>query len=149
MDYILGNHELWLRKTECKDSIEKFEAVMDAVQDLGVHTAPKKVHLLMSEIVRAYQVYIADDKGNSAVWIVPLLSWYDRTLSVDIPTLDSSLEGWMDEYLCKWPPQFKTVTSCSSSISQYFVNLNRSYIRRYDSPVISFSHFYSRPEQLL
>jgi Icc-related predicted phosphoesterase len=117
--YVPGNHELWVREGKC-DSIEKFRQILSLCDEIGINTRPGRA---------------------GKAWIVPLFSWYepdyDRLGEADV----SSLEGWADFYFCKWPVGM-------GSISEYFLNLNKSRIKEYDGPVITLSHFLPRRELL-
>lgn len=117
--YVPGNHELWVRDGKC-DSIEKFHQVLTLCDDIGILTHPDKVR---------------------EIWIVPLFSWYEPAYDIDGDADASSLEGWSDFYFCKWPIDVQ-------SAADYFLRLNDSRIRKYDGPVITFSHFLPRRELL-
>ncbi len=125
-----GNHELWLVKSACADSLRKFHQTLDLCRQSAVRTTP----------VRLGQ----DDR---AVWVVPLFSWYARledgedTLFVEKPGEDPSLDAWSDTHFVKWPDLGGLTPS------QYFARLNRSALaREYDAPIVSFSHFLPRRE---
>lgn len=114
-----GNHELWVRTDNC-NSIEKLHRILALCDLLGIHTRPAKI----------------DD-----VWIVPLFSWYDSAFSGMPETDQSELEAWADFHFCKWPAGL-------GEVSRFFLSLNEANIKRYDAPVISFSHFLPRRELL-
>lgn len=68
--FVPGNHEAWLHSSELEngDSCEKLEKISDLCQEMGVHINPVLV-------------------GNTefrphGLWIAPLQSWYDGTLTV-------------------------------------------------------------------
>lgn len=117
--YTPGNHELWVRG-DWRDSIEKLEQLMELCDRLDVRT----------------RVGLA-----SGYWIVPLLSWYDETLDGDFNIDPSELEGWGDFHYCRWPAGL-------SKPSQYFLTRNKVVLKKYDKPVISFSHFLPRRDLL-
>jgi len=117
--YVPGNHELWVRTDDCH-SIEKFSRIQAHCEGLGIHTRSLKV---------------------GGLWVVPLLSWYDPSFDDDESADLSQLEGWSDFYFCKWPPEVALP-------SEYFLGLNRPFIRSYDAPVISLSHFLPRRDLL-
>ena len=117
--YVPGNHELWVR-TGDQDSLEKFTRILGLCDALNVETRPAQV--------RDY-------------WIVPLFSWYHPSFDLESVGDDDELEGWGDFRFCRWPRWIEEVSS-------YFIQLNEPNIRRYDGPVISFSHFLPRPELL-
>jgi len=131
--FTVGNHELWLRKSGCADSLEKFQTVIKLCETLGVHT-------------QAYQY----EGRSSSVWLVPLFSWYQLpengqdTLFIPKTGEDWARCGWMDNVLCRWPDYF---TEQLISPADYFLSLNQSVLSaNYDAPIISFSHFLPRRE---
>lgn len=129
-----GNHELWIREDQApydyEDSIEKFHAIITLCNSLGVHTRPIKVHC-----------------GNEThAWVIPLFSWYSQPdedsedslyVSRDSEDKEVTKQAWMDNHLCKWPYIAQTP-------AKYFANLNSDFIKVYDSPVVSFTHFLPR-----
>jgi predicted phosphodiesterase len=117
--YVPGNHELWVRDGEY-DSVEKFRQVLRLCDEIGICTRPAR-------------------SGKN--WIVPLFSWYESDYDLLGEADASSLEGWADFYFCRWPVRM-------GSVSEYFLNLNESRIKKYDGPVITLSHFLPRRELL-
>ena len=117
--FVPGNHELWVRD-EGRDSLEKFHAVLRLCDRLGVRTAPARV-------------------GDA--WVVPLFSWYDASFDVRGEGDEASLEAWSDRYFCRWPPD-------AGRTDELFLAMNEPHVRRYDAPVITFSHFVPRPDLL-
>ena len=117
--YMPGNHELWVR-TEAQDSIEKFNQVLDLCDELDVETRPARV---------------------GSYHIVPLFSWYDDSLDTGEPADPEELEGWGDFAFCTWPAGL-------GKVCDHFIEMNRSRVRAYDGPVISFSHFLPRRDLL-
>jgi len=67
-------------------------------------------------------------------WVVPLFSWYDGVF-------EPEMKAWADFHFCKWP-------EAAAPLSEYFLRLNESQLKRYDAPVITFSHFLPRSELL-
>lgn len=116
--FVPGNHEFWVSK-ETENSLIKFEQILSLCDDLGIHTRPKIV------------------EGAS---VVPLFSWYESAFYPAGNRNAKELEGWGDYHLCKWPST-RGFDPC-----KHFVGLNKSNIRPYDRPVISFSHFVPRLE---
>jgi len=114
--FVPGNHELWVRG-EPRDSVEKFHAVLAACAGVGVRTAPARV---------------------GGAWVVPLFSWYDAAFDVAGEADHASLEAWSDRYFCRWPP--------GPPPAELFLGMNARHLRRYDAPVVSFSHFVPRTE---
>lgn len=128
--FVPGNHELWLRENLFEDSWQKFEHILGMCRTLGVRTDPLK---------------LATDNGD--VWVVPLFSWYvqphegDDSLHKDKPGEDKTLSMWLDNQLIKWPDWNGRIAD------EVFLELNRSRLqRRYDAPVLSFSHFLPRTD---
>jgi len=118
--YVPGNHELWVRDG-AYDSMEKLRRVLELCRRIDVETNPVKV---------------------DGLWLVPLFSWYDREFDSDGDDRDlEELEGWADFYFCKWPAGV-------GDICQHFLDMNEANIRRFDAPVISFSHFLPRRDLL-
>jgi len=131
--FVPGNHELWMHNSGWRDSLHKFEAVLDICGDLNILYRPAKL----------------GEKDRNPVWIVPLFSWYtqpgegDDSLYLNKPGEDSSNRMWSDNSYIKWPDngpvRFKP--------AQFFLEKNKKYLQdSFDSPVISFSHFLPRQE---
>lgn len=117
--FVPGNHELWVRGDE-RDSMQKFHAVLRLCDQAGVRTSPARI---------------------GGVWIVPLFSWYDEEFDVRGEGVHEELEAWSDRYFCRWPGSVLRV-------DEAFLEMNEPYVRRYDAPVITFSHFVPRPDLL-
>jgi predicted phosphodiesterase len=115
--FVPGNHELWVRGEE-RNSMEKFEAVLRLCDQAGVRTQPARV---------------------GGTWIVPLFSWYDPDFDVRGEGVEEELEAWSDRYFCRWPAGI-------GRIDQAFLRMNEPWVRPYDAPAITFSHFVPRPE---
>jgi len=113
-----GNHELWVRD-EARDSIDKLNQILELCDELDVETQPASV---------------------GRYRIVPLFSWYDDSLGVDDPD-DPDLEGWGDFAFCRWPRGI-------ANVSDHFAEMNRTRVKPYCDPVISFSHFLPRRDLL-
>ena len=128
--FVPGNHELWIRKGEHANSVEKFESILRLCESLGVQTGPEVI-----------------GSGEDRVCVVPLFSWYTRpgegsdSLYRERPDAEPSESVWADDYLVKWPRtgDFRAV--------QYFMDLNAERVRaEYPVSRISFSHFLPRQE---
>jgi predicted phosphodiesterase len=117
--YVPGNHELWVADRQKGSSVGKFYQVQALARGCGVHTEPLDLE---------------------AVSIVPLLAWYDH--SYDEPG-EELLQRWSDYHLCFWPEQFD-----QPRITEYFLALNRPFLKARPQPVISFSHFVPRADFL-
>jgi len=114
-----GNHELWVRNAEY-DSIEKLRRVLDLCAELNVSTNPVRFKNL---------------------WVVPLFSWYDGVFDEEKDNQTSARQAWADFHFCKWPAEV-------NPLPDYFLNLNKSNLKTYDAPVITFSHFLPRADLL-
>jgi predicted phosphodiesterase len=115
--FVPGNHELWVRGEE-RDSMEKFRSILRICDQVGVRTAPARVE---------------------DTWVVPLFSWYDPSFDVEGEGVEDELEGWADRYFTRWP-------SGMGRVDAAFLRMNEPHVRRYDGPVVTFSHFVPRPE---
>lgn len=131
--FVPGNHELWVRRQECPDSLAKFWRVLELCHALGVQTSPGK---------------IGSAPGTPGIWVVPLFSWYVQpeegsdSLFVHKEGEDPTLEMWADNYFTRWPAQQQEL-----NVAETFLRLNEAHVyRSYDAPVISFSHFMPRAE---
>jgi predicted phosphohydrolase len=119
--FMPGNHEFWVSK-ESDNSLTKLDQILALCDDLGIHTRPKMIE---------------------EAWIVPLFSWYESMFYPAGDPDSPELEGWGDYHLCKWPDPVGNIPFDPLS---HFIDLNKSRIRDYDRPVISFSHFVPRLE---
>jgi predicted phosphodiesterase len=131
--FVPGNHELWIRRKECTDSMTKFWRVLELCAALGVRTSPAKV---------------GTARGHTGVWVVPLFAWYVQpeegrgSLFVPKEGEDATLEMWADNYFTTWP-----LLGQGGTVAEAFLRLNDARLHRpYDAPVISFSHFLPRIE---
>ena len=127
--FVPGNHELWLRRSQFADSLEKFYAIQALCSSTGVCTQP------------------AQFGHYQKVWLVPLLSWYDdkdqphSSLYIEKDYAeDRTDELWSDFVQTRWP-------SDMGPLAQWFAQQNETWLEQdYDHPVISFSHFLPRQE---
>lgn len=115
--FVPGNHELWVRG-DPRDSVEKFHAVLEACDRLGVRTRPARI---------------------AGRWVVPLFSWYHDSFDHTGRGVREELDAWSDFYFCRWPAEV-------GRPDEFFAALNERHLRPYDAPVITFSHFVPRPE---
>jgi predicted phosphodiesterase len=125
--FVPGNHELWSSTDAAgTDSLAKFTAVLALCARLGVETAPARV---------------AD------VMVVPLFSWYDRSLAFpahatgDAPPL--SLRLWADYSRCRWPPELLTgggirgnEDASDAAIAAHFARLNEPIIASANAQIV-------------
>jgi Calcineurin-like phosphoesterase len=117
--YVPGNHELWVRPDNRKDSLRKFATVQQLASDCGIHVGP--LHL---------------DK----VSLVPVLAWYDYSFGTPSEEL---LEHWADYQMCSWPKTFD-----QARITRHFLEVNVPFTPQADRQVITFSHFVPRSDLL-
>lgn len=112
--FVPGNHEAWLNqheRNEFASSLEKLDQCNAICREHGAYVDP---------------VYIA---GPHPVWILPLQSWYDGTLSFD-EELCQGFEHWpwVDFARCKWE-DFPEMESPNARIplglTEYFLERNR------------------------
>ncbi len=129
--FVSGNHDLWLRNTDCENSLVRFQQLLTTCAALDVRTEPARLN-----------------GTGSGVWIVPLQAWYEKpeesTRSLFVPKKgeDPTLKMWVDNRSIRWPDCSKTGT-----IADFFLKMNDHAVNRtYDAPVISFSHFLPRKE---
>ena len=127
--FVPGNHELWVRKGECAHSLDKFQHILDLCRALNIGTTAEKI-----------------DTTETAVWIVPLFSWYEQpeegsdSLFMPKPGEDPTLRMWNDNRFTHWP-------ALNSTVAGHFLNLNEAHLQgRNGAPVISFSHFLPRAD---
>lgn len=128
--FVPGNHELWVRRSQFQDSLEKFHAIERLAKSTGVKMEPV--------LVGQYQ----------KVWLVPLLSWYDdkdepeHSLYVQKDYAEDRTDDiWGDFIHARWPYDL------DQPLAQLFADHNERYLQtQYDQPVISFSHFLPRQE---
>lgn len=109
--FVPGNHEAWIGRNHhhrYPSSLEKLNAVREACRKREVHVDA---------------LYLA---GDHPVWIVPVQSWYDGTLSFD-EDLSSGFASWpwVDFVRCKWPtrrfpPMHGVNARIPSGLVEYF-----------------------------
>lgn len=128
--FLPGNHDVWLKNDEYPDSIAKLDALLEAADNLGVHTRPLR---------------LGDDAAPFVV--VPLHSWYDSSLGVDDPLSKEDadlIHGWSDEHFCKWPKG-----TAPTDVFRRNESVIADVKARYPGvPVISFSHMVPRRDLL-
>lgn len=127
--FVPGNHELWVRRSDFTDSLQKFQAIQQLCRYCGVHIEPVKIG------------------QHRQVWLVPLFSWYDdkqhpdHTLFMEKNAEDRTDQMWGDFFHARWPD------SLDVPLAEYFAGLNEPVLNwQYDAPIISFSHFLPRQE---
>jgi hypothetical protein len=131
--FVPGNHDLWLRGGEARDSLRKFHRLRAICEAQGVSLEPRRVGV--------------DGRGDP-LWIVPLHGWYEKPeeaeTSLFVPKRgeDPSLGMWVDNWAVKWPDFGGGITPAS-----YFCGMNELALREpLAGTVITFSHFLPRSE---
>jgi Calcineurin-like phosphoesterase len=148
--FVPGNHEAWLsnqlasgrnhsRITET--SLEKLQRCYDTCRSIGVLIDP---------------VYLSG--GPHPVWILPLQSWYDGSLSFDEELCQGfEVWPWVDFARCKWnttafPPMKSPNARIPRGLVEYFLEHNRMHTLEpwnaflqshpeFQAPSITVSHF--------
>lgn len=115
--YVVGNHELWVRKQKGTSSIDKYWQIHKLAEQHSIEVG-----------MREY--------GNQQLTIIPFASWYDYSFGKPSPMLRSS---WVDYSVCKWPEDYD-----EQAITHYFLQLNQPFLGVECSTIISFSHFLPR-----
>lgn len=130
--YVPGNHELWVRNSPTKNSLDKLYDIQRLCESLDILTQPVRIGTAAPE---------------RALWVVPLLSWYHGkghpdTLYGEKPGCDDrTAEMWSDFFLAKWPE------SMADDVAQYMLQQNTQAVEQpYDAPVVSVSHFLPRQD---
>jgi Calcineurin-like phosphoesterase len=121
--FVPGNHEAWCQPSSPQDtpttSWEKLEQCLDICRSLQVYVDP---------------VYIDDGTvhGQHSVWILPLQSWYDGSLSFDEELCAGfDVWPWADFKRCVWGPDFPAIANPSTlariphGVANYFLECNR------------------------
>lgn len=114
--FVPGNHELWCSTQPLADSLQKCDAVLALCAKLGVETEPARV---------------------GAVQVVPLLSWYDRSLALPARALGGApplpLRLWADYGRCRWPDRLGPADGAAGerdeAVAAHFAALNQPRIR--------------------
>ena len=134
--FVPGNHELWVRRCGSRDSLEKFQRIMELCRRLDVTTEPQQ---------------IVNSGNDDAVWVVPLLSWYVTPgegadgLYLPKPGESTNLINWADNYFVRWPD-----TTHDKRPADLFLRLNEPHLSaRSYAPAVSFSHFLPRVDLML
>lgn len=128
--FIPGNHELWVRRSQFKDSLEKFNAIQALCESCGVITTPVQLG------------------SYKKVWLVPLYSWYDdkdqphHSLYIEKDYAEDRTDDiWGDFIHTRWPSELDMPPA------HWFAEVNEPFLlQEYQDPVISFSHFLPRQD---
>ncbi|KAL3945064.1 MAG: hypothetical protein SGBAC_000855 [Bacillariaceae sp.] len=137
--FVPGNHEAWLHSSELEtgDSCEKLERINEMCQDMGVHTNPVLVG--------------NTEERPNGLWVAPLESWYDGTLSVDnLEDLcdDFGRWPWVDFIRCRWknfPPMGGRNKRIPNGLTEYFLERNQAVWESMEDAMKSPDSQYSCP----
>ncbi len=130
VSFVPGNHDLWVRKNEAVDSLEKFYLLNNICSTLGIKTSP----------------FLVQDESNK-IKIQPLYSWYQKpeespdSLFLPKPGEDPTLGMWVDNRAIKWPKW-----NGFQNAADFFLNLNEWRIDENCETILSFSHFLPRQD---
>jgi predicted phosphodiesterase len=124
--FVPGNHEAWLSRPHVtgekptkstETSLDKLQRCYDTCRSIGVLIDP---------------VYLSG--GPHPIWILPLQSWYDGSLTFD-EALCQGFEvwPWVDFARCQWnttafPPMPSPNARIPQGLVQYFLEENRRHI---------------------
>ncbi|MCM2451874.1 metallophosphoesterase [Agrobacterium vitis] len=127
--FVPGNHDLWVRRDEGVNSLDKFHAMLKLAGEHGLLTEPHR---------------------EGGLTVAPLFGWYDYSFGAPGAQL---LQSWMDYRACLWPDAMTP-----RQVPEYFLRLNEEAFQRFadreggeglaapqdNDVVISFSHFVPR-----
>lgn len=115
--FIPGNHDLWVPRSDVKDSLRKLQLIKTITAECGIRM--ELSHL-------------------SSLSIVPLFGWYDYSFGKPSREI---IESWADFTACQWPPNYD-----EQRITQHLVAMNDPCIPEKNTKqrIISFSHFLPR-----
>lgn len=121
--FVPGNHDIWVGRNDPGHSLERHDALLEAVSDRGIHTQP----LYLPEVA-----------------VVPMLSWYD--FSFGEPGRKLQL-AWMDFHRCRWPADWSAPDVSTAFLARNgdadTVNANLGH-----RSLVTFSHFMPRADLL-
>ena len=144
--FVPGNHDLWIKK--------KKDAGPGSVPENSIY----KMELLLT-ICRHHKIRITPTKLGAEddvapVLVFPLMSWYDATFGksyhdfyrvnpAKVPRIPKGETIFGDQLMCSFPLP-------PAMLADHFaaMNLRHMNLERKELPVITFSHFLSRPETL-
>jgi predicted phosphodiesterase len=125
--FVPGNHEAWLASSELEDgsSVDKLDLIYQACERLGVLTG-------------CTLVGGTDDKPYP-LWIAPLQSWYDGSLSLEnCEDLcdDFGKWPWVDFIRCRWPgflPMGGREKKIPAGLTQFFAKRNKVILEQVEA----------------
>jgi predicted phosphodiesterase len=136
--FVVGNHEAWLRKDDDFDSLDKIQQIYDTCREHGV-------------LVDSCHI-----KGDYPLWIVPIQSWYDGSLSFS-EELCSGFEywPWVDFLRCRWPEDYTAPDNrIPNGLVEHFLASNQANLdllvdqKACNENVMTVSHFLPNVQSL-
>lgn len=119
--FVPGNHEAWLSHPEPEaSSLEKLDLVYETCRSMGVQVD----NILLGTF------------NSHPLWVVPLQSWYDGTLSIegcDDLCLDFKYWPWTDFQRCEWThfvsePMDAPNARIPIGLSEHFHKINEKHL---------------------
>ena len=132
--FVPGNHEAWLHSRNddhMTNSLQKLDLIDDICQQMGVLTCGKP--LLVG----------ATKERPQTMWIVPMESWYDATLSIrNCEDLCDDFQKWpwVDFIKCEWPdfPLMDGMTAkIPMGLTEYFIEKNVDVLKQVQKSVLA------------
>lgn len=119
--FVPGNHDVWVRKADMRDSWQRLEDLDALCQSEGVDTRVRRLN---------------------GCWFVPLLGWYDFSFGQPSPNLR---RRWADFRHCRWPDGMDEM-----EVNLRLLERNEGPPAHglEEEPVITFSHYLPRPDAL-
>lgn len=117
--FLPGNHEAWIgRHDKYESSLDKLYRVERTCRIHGVHVDALFLN------------------GKNPLWVVPLQSWYDGTLTFNEELCkDFGAFPWVDFVRCRWSPHdFPSMSKPNKRIPQGLVEY---FHEKYNSPMLS------------
>lgn len=140
--FVPGNHEAWLDSKDLhlskggggsdplsatEHSLHKLDRIYQTCRDLGVLVDPCYVPSTTSRSGGGN-----DDVIVNPLWIVPLQSWYDGTLSFS-EELSHGFDHWpwVDFARCRWPPPFlPDLERLPQGLTQHLLQRNVPFLQQ-------------------
>lgn len=127
--FVPGNHEAWLNTSELKttNSLEKLDRIYELCEKLGILTGP---------------VLVGNTENRPhGLWVAPLESWYDGTLSIEnLEDLcdDFGRWPWVDFIRCSWPG-FPAIggrnKKIPSGLTEFFLEKNVNVLQKIEESI--------------
>lgn len=147
--FVVGNHEAWLSPKSYKEhrnSLDKLKLVEQACRRMGIIT----------------DCTLVGSDFENPLWIVPLQSWYDGSLSIEGCEQfcrDFSKWPWTDFLRCRWPEERFPGLDKSDPNARIPLGLNDYFLQRNEetlhpvrqdasTAVLTVSHFLPNSQSL-